>query len=270
MNRKTISALSAVSAALVGSSSAAIIASDDFNYTDGALAGQNGGTGWASAWENRIGNGAGNTDQGDAVTSGVATVFGDNSAVFDDQGTTYRNLTSTVAASGSVWVSVDMAFTEGLSTSSFVSLQFRTGDAPATGDPTDNANGAWRVGNEWTSLNWSVSTNTLNSTTTTPTSSTALDNLLVHIDYTAGTSSLWVNSVDGVPLGAADAQIAGTPSSFDTVLLRAGGGGTTFREMTLDNLTLATLESDVRTIPEPATTGLLGLSGLALLLRRRK
>lgn len=40
-------------AALAGSASAASIswvASDDFNYTTGSLAGQNGGTGWATAW----------------------------------------------------------------------------------------------------------------------------------------------------------------------------------------------------------------------------
>lgn len=272
--KKTILTLGAVSVALAGSASAAIIASDDFTYADGALAGQNGGTGWASAWANRIGNGVGNTDQGDAVTSGVATVFGDNSAVFDDQGTTYRTLASTVNATGSVWISIDMAFTAGKGTDSFVSLQFRTGAPGATGDPTVSP--GWRVGDEWTGSNWAVGNNDttmIDSGFSTPTVS--LDTLLVHINYDLGTSALWVNPTEGQNLGAADAIAGGTPDgtpgSFDTVLLRAGGGGTTYRELSMDNLIIGTEQSDVfNAVPEPSSTALLGLAGLAFILRRRK
>ena len=260
--------------ALVGSASAAIIASDDFSYADGALSGQNGGTGWATAWADRstlTGNAV--VDAGDAVTSGVATVFGDNSGVFDDQGTTFRTLSSSIGGSGDIWLSIDMSFTSGAATDSFVSFQFRNGAPPATGDPTDGAQGAWRIGDEWTGTNWAVSSNSTGASTTGTASTGALDTLLVHIDYTAGTSSLWINAADGTTLGAPDASIATTPGTIDTVLLRAGGGGGTYRELSMDNLVIGTLESDVRIVapvPEPFSAALLGLGGLALILRRRK
>ena len=254
-------AIGAASAAMIGSASAVLIASDDFTYADGALTGQTGGTGWASAWEKRGGT---NTD---AVASGVGSATGDNSAVFDNQGATFRNLSSTVAATGVTWVTVDMAFSAGAHGTAFAAIFLGMGDPPATGDPTGGA--GWSVGEQWASSEWSIGSSSYSGITAS-TDAAALDTLLFKVDHDAGTTELWVNAADGA-LGVADATAATlAPGAFDTVMFRSGGAGGTTRTVAFDNLILGTELADVHTVPEPSSAALLGLGGLALILRRRK
>ena len=252
-------AIGAASAAMIGAASASVIASDDFTYADGALSGQNAGTGWASAWEKRGGT---NTD---AVTSGVGSATGDNSAVFDNQGVTYRTLSSTVTATGVTWVTVDMAFTAGNGGSSFIAIYLGLGDPPPAGDPTGG--GQWSVGEQWGSTNWGVGSGA-DSTVPVSTDAAALHTLLFKIDHDAGKTDLWVNAADGA-LGAADSTNNLAPGAFDTVMFRAGGAGGTTRTVAFDNLIIADTLADVH-VPEPSSAALLGLGGLALLRRRRR
>ena len=70
-------------------SGAAPIASDDFTYADGALKGQNGGSGFSNAWSS-------STD----VAGGVVVSGGGNNPSF-------RNLSSAFPTTGAVWLSFD-------------------------------------------------------------------------------------------------------------------------------------------------------------------
>ena len=266
-------AIGAASAAMIGSASAVVIAADDFSYPDGGLSGQNGGTGWDSlGWANRSVLGGNNVvDATDAVLSGVASASGDNVSAagadpFGDQAVTFRSLGSTVAETGGTWVTVDMAFTAGAHGSAFVSIFLGLGDPPATGDPTSGS--AWSVGEQWGSDKWSIGSASYSGVTAS-TDSAALDTLLFKIDHDLGVTGLWVNPADGA-LGAADAETNLAPGSFNSVMFRAGGQGGTTRTVAFDNLILATELVDVHTVPEPSSSALLGLAGLALILRRRK
>ena len=70
-------------------SQAIVLVSEDFGYSDGALNGQNGGTGFSGAWTSTTN-----------VTSGVAT--GNNVST--------RTLSATVGSSGTLWLSFDWGY----------------------------------------------------------------------------------------------------------------------------------------------------------------
>ena len=70
-------------------SQAIVLVSEDFGYSDGALNGQNGGTGFSGAWTS-------NTN----VTGGVAT--GNNVST--------RNLAAPAPSTGTLWLSFDWGF----------------------------------------------------------------------------------------------------------------------------------------------------------------
>ena len=169
---------------------AVIIASDDFTYADGALEGSNGGSGWTGAWAKRPGT---NTD---AVNSGVASVFGNNSAVFDNQGASYRTMTEVIGDDeNDVWIMVDMQRTSGAQTSAFVVFGLTFGAPPATGDPT----GAYFVGEEWGSSSWGVT-----GTNIAGSDSTTMGTLVLHVNVATGDNELWLNPTSGQDLPAAD------------------------------------------------------------------
>jgi hypothetical protein len=73
---------------------AEIIFSDNFNYANGQLAGNNGGTGWASAWS----GGTGAT--GNLVTNPLPGTVGKSVQISSSNGLTQRTLTSPVSTSG--------------------------------------------------------------------------------------------------------------------------------------------------------------------------
>ena len=78
----------------VTTSKADLYFSDNFNYTNGNLSGNNGGTGWASAWS----GGTGAT--GNLVTNPLPGTVGKSVQISSSNGLTQRTLTSPVSTSG--------------------------------------------------------------------------------------------------------------------------------------------------------------------------
>lgn len=243
---------------LAQQANAAVVASDDFTYADGALAGASGGSGWAGAWAKRPGT---NTD---AVATGVGSVTGDNSAVFDNQGASYRTISGGAISTGDIWISVDMARTDANGTaSSFVGFGLLAGAPPATGDPLLGT--SLYVGETWAGATWDLQRGAVATGTG---ATTTMTNLVVHIDFTGGAIDLLVAPNKLAAPGAADASIAAVADAFDTILFRSGGAGATTRTLSFDNLVIGTTAADVGFVPEPASLALFGLGGL-LMLRRR-
>jgi hypothetical protein len=78
----------------VTASKADLYFSDNFNYSNGNLSGNNGGTGWASAWS----GGTGAT--GNLVTNPLTGTVGKSVQISSSNGLTQRTLTSPVSTSG--------------------------------------------------------------------------------------------------------------------------------------------------------------------------
>jgi hypothetical protein len=221
---------------------AALIAQDDFNsYSDGALAGQGG---WTTAF------GTGNN-----VVGGVVDAQG--------SGADYLSLPAALGDAGTVWFAVDFGTSTDQST--WAGLSFFA--------PTAGASRTERVliGDRSGADVWGIaipSGNYNNSTNAT----LGLKTGVGRITLGAGTTSsieLWVGSdaVTAVDIsGTADAALSGL-ELYDVDKIRLGAGADSYL---YDNFILGDTYQDVGAIPEPATLGLIGLCGGAMLFMRRR
>ncbi|MEO6034963.1 MAG: PEP-CTERM sorting domain-containing protein [Verrucomicrobiota bacterium] len=119
-----------------------------------------------------------------------------------------------------------------------------------------------------------------NWSTTTPPVSFAQD-LSLGITYTVVSrfnldtkiSTLWVNPVDETSASVSAADTFTFSGNLDSYALRQGTSTGTPTgapgDLTVDNLLIGRTFADVLPIPEPSTFALLGIGGLAVLLRRR-
>lgn len=225
--------------------SAAVIATEDFTYADGPLAGQNGGVGFAGAW-----TGSSN------VASNQADVSGSNS---------FRDLAATLGSHGSeVWGSVDILHP---AADTFGGLSLF---APTAGGP-GNRTERLLIGDGFNQDVWGISApghSIFNS-------ASALDDTIKTgvfqiVFNPAGddTVNLWVGAdatspvdVSGVPDASGNFELEDT----NAIRLSHGAGGST-----IDNLILGMSAADVGAIvPEPSTCVLLGLASLVAITRRR-
>lgn len=232
-------------AALTASSQAAIIVQENFDYSDGDLATLNGGTGWSTAWQ--TGNASGTRRF--TVSSSTALYQGGGNGTYTEQNRTF--------ASGIT-----------LATNTTVTVQFTLLRPEAQAGRgigiylTNGGANQYFIGKE---VNDAVG---LKSSMTT-----------TGIDYaefsTSGTSEVitTVFTFDGVNtnITLSDSNetlttysVAGA-FSFDGISVAGYNGATTTNGV--DNISI-----DVTTasIPEPGASSLLGLAGIALVIRRRR
>lgn len=236
---------------------AEVIASDSFNYTAGSsILGANGGTGWGGAWFNAeliFGNlviGAGNlsypglpSSGGNAQSQGNSTADG-------------RALAGVSTSYGDVvWVSFVSNFsTQGYGFDNLRFLDNSTltagigGNGSSSGDYTN-----------WSILNSSLAASTF--TNTPLNGQTAL--ALMEIDYTTGTSSLWMDPNLSTFIGS---QTPGMTVDFAPVFTQIQ----LFvrPSTTIDQLTLATTYQEAlgepAAVPEPPSSAVLA-GGLVVL-----
>jgi hypothetical protein len=134
------------------------------------------------------------------------------------------------------------------------------------------------IGNDWNSLNWAYFAgpgDDGNLTGPVPYVLGETVNIAVRVDFNASANdnfTLWLNPVAGVAEGSQAAAITTSitdrDGQFDNVRLRAGNGLDAIT--TFDNIIFATEFADVVAVPEPSSAALIGLAGLALILRRRR
>lgn len=220
-----------------------MLASEYFDYDDGALADQNGGTGFATAWGDANGNSGSGTH---TVASGVA---------FND-GTIFRGL-STAFAEGTYWLQFDFQ-----GNNSYSGIQFFAG--------TDEK---LLIGGRGSGV-WAMSGDNLNTVYSEVSYSSMLTGVVkLDVGSTTTDISVWIDA-DGNGVvntdDTADLASAGDLDSLvgvDTIRLGNGGNGQLF-----DNLEIAESSADLTTtvIPEPATLGLAGMAGLGVLVIRRR
>ena len=234
---------------------------EPFDYTagTGALANQNGGTGWSSSWgtgTNSVSSpGLTFSKNGQTlVTSGnTATTVGNNVGNF-------RQIATTVN-SGTEWVSLLANLNSGTPGSGYAGVSLFNGGTEDLfiGQPSNKTV-------------WGLDQSTgLQTTTTNIDSTTHL--FVVEIDYGAGTGGndrvrFYVDPTPGAaaPDVAPAIDVSTTRSaSFNQLRIQSGSGGPAIN---FDELRLGTTYASVTPVPEPATLGISAIA-LGLLARRR-
>ena len=235
------------------------IASEEFSYAPGSIAGLNGGSGFTSAWR-----GSDTVDAADLTYPGLLTAgghfvsSGGNSGAFRDLGTFYGTDTTTV------FVSFVLSAQPGFSTTNpdYAGLSFF--------DANDGAERLF-LGQTFQATNYGFERSGGASATTGTAVSSSPTFLVAEFIFQAGndTVNLYVNPTPG--LAAPD--VAATSASvsdfyFDRIRLQSGlDGGETFN---FDEVRLGTTYADVSPAPEPTSILLLGITGVGLLARRRR
>ena len=226
----------------------AVAITDDFSYSDGALAGNNGGIGWAGAWSNHAGIAP-------TVVGGEAQLSYTGTGVFI-RSNAQRELDTEFGDEGTdvlIQFTAQKTATHGVA-ESFGGLRL-----------FDSAsNNSKLIGNFWPGDavdTWGI--NDQNSTTDLVTVET---NVVVRITYGAGdsdTAEFFLNPSDINNLGTAD--LTDTANyAFDTIRLESGSnnGTETWR---FDDISITS-----QTVPEPSTLLPLAFGVLSLTGRRKR
>lgn len=232
MKKTLITSLTACTLIGIGSSHAAIVASDNF-ATDGALAGQTGGTGWSGAW-----------------TGGNFTVATGNALG------TGANTTTRLINGGAITVG-----TTDTLTISFDLLMNNTQTGRGSGIQLTNAGGfSYTIGKRANGGYGLHSGLTTGGTTYTTFGSAPINQNITTVITYDGVNTSFVLSDNNETLTAY--TVAGQVS-LDGIGIQNTHGGT------VDN-GISGLSVDIVAVPEPSSAALLGLGGVALILRRRK
>ncbi len=234
-------------ATLIGLASltqAAVIVSDNFDYPDGPLAGQNGGTGFSNAWQST------SLD----VSSGIAIGNSDSRRDFT---------ANPFGSSGTRWVSFDWGFAS------------RPADDGSFGGLTFYISGTetFMIGNTWPTVGhdkWGMSGSGLSAVDNYPMMKTGVAKITLGVGATSMVE-LWVG-----PTGAL-VDVSGPALLTTTNATMAGVdgiriGGSTFGagvNQSFGNLVIGTEMTDVAAVPEPSTALLGGLGLIVAILARR-
>ncbi len=232
------------------------VASDNFGYANGALAGQTGGTGWTTAWASR---------GGAPAVNGAALLFTANNS-----NAAYRSLALT---SSDVVVKFTLTVSGSPQNNDFLGLWF---DNESTSDHTDVPNiglkGNCGTGCS-TGLDIFARTTGTEGSFTTPIAATVEYTVFGLLQKTGNASSynrfsVWVNPTGSEmeSFSGADAVANGLSglTSFNTIGFRTANLS--------DNLTVRIDNLSVSAVPEPASVLLAGLGVLVagVASRRRR
>jgi CSLREA domain-containing protein len=213
----------ALALAITTGAYAAPLSEETFTYSDGTLNGQNGGTGFTTAWGSANGNSPSNAVN---VLSNQAVYGGPSS-----DATIFRGLSTTFASTGTLWIAVDYQRTSG----SFNGIQLFAGTSERLLIGSVGSATTWTLAKNGSSTGAAVSS----------AASNAIKRGIVRLTFGAGATGvadLWVGS------GQGPVDVSGTPAatlsgiSFTGVnTLRIGSNAA----QTIDNFRLGQTASDV-------------------------
>lgn len=282
-------------------SHAAVLVSETFDYADGTLVGQNGGTGWGGAWGSVV-NPAGGASGSNVLIGGVYH-GGDSTGASATTSQIYRNFSTEYGTDGTtIWISIDMqrlgpqdtpgGAPDGLApdvnsgATSWIRPQnwalFDVTSATAQSERLSFGEGTRATGDA-DAFGMLVGGSVTNAATVWSTAPIGLLNTaLIRIAYGAGNvdaATLWMNPTPGDP--ALQTPSASTTGNFTFDRVRPFAGGRNNQTVdgvsaprnaaygTYDDFYIAENWFDIHAVPEPGTAALAGLAGLALLRRRR-
>jgi len=230
---------------------AAVLATDNFSYADGSLAGNNGGSGWSTTWTNASGT--------------TATALSGEANITSTPGSEVaRTLAAAQSGTATIWIlfEAQQFTTLSGSTNSFGGFGLYNGSTEQL-----------LIGKAWPGpYEWRAGTGGGLVGPASPVSTLSLTSVLARVTLNASGNDVldvWFNPADissEVALGAASITRTDTDLNFDTIRLRGGSGAGGTESWQFDNLIVATALSDV---PEPSSALLGGLALLGLLRRRR-
>lgn len=233
----------ATPAFFAAAASADLLMSEDFNYDNGALAGNNGGTGWGWEWENT-----------EAIAVGVL----DNAAALS-----YTNTSSWASAGATRWLGTWYGDDESdLWLRATVQKTQSNGSGDAFGGMHFYADGTevgligdfWGGGHTW-GAGWGGSEQESGSHLVTD-----LSDVVAHFNFSTGAIEVWINA-DMMDMGDADFVGYGI-TAFNSLRLRGGSSAGGTESWAYDNLMLGSAGIDVGVgIPAPGVIALFGLAG---------
>lgn len=217
-----------------GVATAAVVASETFNYANGALAGNNGGAGWSGGW-----TGGGSASSGVGSTSNASAFRDFSTAVVPTAGQSLylgMHLGSTSDAAGDF---AGLSFFNGANERLFFGMNF-------------NANA------------YGINVTGIANVNSPVAASTAASYLLAEILFNTATNitvNLFIDPIG--PLGAANATYTGAVLGGNWDRIRIASFGTPSTTATFDNIVIGTTLADLR-VPEPSSIALTALALLAL------
>lgn len=219
---------------------ATVLVSESFDYADGSLVGQNGGTGWDGAW----------TDSGNVLGNQAVPEF--NSA------NSFRQLENAIAHTDgtAIYLSFDINSIVNV-TGAFAGLSFYSGISEEV-----------FVGKTFFETSFGIEVTGVGATSAN--SNDTIANMVVEILFGSvdTTFNLFVNPLNLM----SDATFSVTTNtgvlggSWDRIRLASGGNADL--QASFDNITIATQKQDV-IVPEPAVYGLFLIACLALFKQKR-
>jgi hypothetical protein len=226
-----------------GAASAAVLASETFNYPTGSvLNNQNGGTGWGTnLWVATDGSGWTNTSPGLAA-AGVTSPDNCAKSATSSSGTrTATRKLSFTNSVGVIYLGVLLRYDTGGGENGYVQM---------SGDYNRNPFRInWGVNGTWGVSGMSGTAGTFNATVSSGIAVVAGQPVLavLKMDLGAKTAALFINqATEGTPNATATST---TWSAFHTITVRSASGGAT-----MDDLRLGTSYADVAVIPKPKVT----------------
>ena len=230
---------------------AALIADEDFSYTSGSLASDNGGAGWGGAWQVWFGSAYVNNQQ--------ATISGNTWA--------YRQLVApvTLSAGDQVWFSFMGKEASPVTTYAGLSAFSGWNERGFIGDPM------------WAPNTWGIQPSGLpngsqlaNSVTPASGQTLLVERYAISASGT-GTMTLWINPTSAAQLVDQSVAAMGTftaPSmQFDTIRLASGDGAMSFSDLRIGT-TAADIFPNVAAVPEPNLGLLLGFGCIGIVAMR--